>query len=42
MLELNTGCSYIKEKKYTLEEQFDIIEKETKEFIKIREKYLLY
>ena len=42
MLELNTGCSYIKEKKYTLAEQFDIIEKDTKEFIKIREKYLLY
>lgn len=42
MLELNTGCSFIKENKYTLEEQFAIIDKETEEFIKIREKYLLY
>lgn len=42
MLELNTGCSYIKENKYSLEEQFVIIDKETQDFIKTREKYLLY
>ena len=30
------------EQKYTLDEQFAILEKETKEFQKTREKYLLY
>lgn len=42
MLEFNTGCGYIKEGKYPLEKQIEIIEKETKEFGKTREKYLLY
>ncbi len=42
MLEFNTGCGYIKEGKYSLEEQFAIIDKETKEFGKVREKYLIY
>lgn len=42
MLELNTGCDYIKESKYSLAEQFAIIDKDTEEFIKIRKKYLLY
>ena len=42
MLQFNTGCNYIMEQKYTLEEQFEILEKETKEFQKTREKYLLY
>ncbi|MDD3122903.1 MAG: DUF1343 domain-containing protein [Candidatus Izemoplasmatales bacterium] len=42
MLELNTGCGYIKDELYDLDEQFKILERETKEFIKIREKYLLY
>ena len=42
MLELNTGCGYIKEGTYSLEEQFKIIDKDTKEFKKIRSKYLLY
>jgi uncharacterized protein YbbC (DUF1343 family) len=42
MLELNTGCSYIKENKYTLAEQFEIIDRDTAEFIKTRSKYLIY
>lgn len=42
MLQFNTGCNYIKEQEYTLEEQFAILEKETKEFAKTRDKYLLY
>lgn len=42
MLELNTGCGYIKDGTYTLEEQFKIIDKDTLEFKKIRSKYLLY
>lgn len=42
MLEFNTGCGYIKTGEKTLEEQFEIIDRETKEFGKIREKYLLY
>ena len=40
--ELNTGCGYVKENKYSIEELFAIIDKDTKEFMKIREKYLLY
>ena len=42
MLELNTGCSYIKEQTYSLREQFEIIDQDTKQFGKIRKKYLLY
>lgn len=42
MLEFNTGAGYIKEGKYSLAEQFDILERETKEFIEIRKQYLLY
>ena len=42
MLEFNTGCGYIKDNLYTIEEQFEIIDRETKEFLKTREKYLLY
>ena len=42
LVNLNTGCGYIKEGKYPLEKQIEIIEKETKEFGKTREKYLLY
>ncbi len=42
MLEYNTGCAYIKEDKYEIDKLFSIIEKETKEFGKIRKKYLLY
>lgn len=42
MLEYNTGVGYIKEGRYRLEEQFAIIEKETKEFNEIRKQYLLY
>ena len=42
MLELNTGCTYIKDNLYSLEEQFAILEKDTKEFKKTREKYILY
>jgi uncharacterized protein YbbC (DUF1343 family) len=42
MLELNTGCSYIKERIYTLPEQFAIIDKDTLAFSAVRSKYLLY
>ncbi len=42
MFQLETGCNYILEGKYTLKEQFEIMDRETKEFGKIREKYLLY
>jgi len=42
MLEFNTGCSYIKDQIYSLEEQFDILKKETAEFKNTRTKYLLY
>ena len=42
MLQFNTGCNYIYEKKYTLERQFEIIDKESKEFLEIRKPYLLY
>lgn len=42
MLEFNTGGSFIKNKEYSLEEQFNILDKDTKEFSKVREKYLLY
>ena len=41
-LNLITGCSYIKEHSFTLDQQFYIIEKETKQFMEIRDKYLLY
>lgn len=42
MLQYNTGCDYIQAGTYTLEEQFEIIEKDTKTFGEIRQKYLLY
>ena len=42
MFQFETGCNYIMEDKYTLEEQFEILDKETKEFGEIRKKYLLY
>ena len=42
MLEYNTGTNYIINRVYTLEEQYEILEKDTREFGKIREKYLLY
>ena len=42
MLQFNTGCNYIMEDKYTLQEQFEILERETKEFTAVRSKYLLY
>lgn len=42
MLEFNTGCDYIIKQKYTLDKQFEILENDTKEFEKIRNKYLLY
>lgn len=40
--DLENGESFLREEKYTLKEQFDLLKKETKEFGKIREKYLLY
>ncbi|MFA5542909.1 MAG: DUF1343 domain-containing protein [Bacilli bacterium] len=42
MLEFNTGCNYIIEDLYTLEEQFKILEQDTKKFELTRSKYLLY
>ena len=42
MFQFETGCNYILEDKYSLEEQFEILDKENKEFAIIREKYLLY
>jgi uncharacterized protein YbbC (DUF1343 family) len=42
MLEYNTGTNYIVDRLYTLEEQYQILEKDTLEFNKTREKYLLY
>lgn len=42
MLQFNTGCNYIMEDRYTLEEQFEILDRETKEFTDLRNKYLLY
>jgi uncharacterized protein YbbC (DUF1343 family) len=41
-LNLLTGCSYIRDDLYTLEEQFEIIENESAEFTATRDKYLLY
>lgn len=42
MLEFNTGGSFIKNNIYTLEEQYEILSNDAKEFSKLREKYLLY
>lgn len=42
MLQFETGCNYIMEDKYSLKEQFEILDRETIEFGKTREKYLLY
>lgn len=42
MLEFNTGCDYIINNSKSLDEQFKIIEDDTKKFGLIREKYLLY
>lgn len=41
-LNLLTGCSYIKDDTFTLEEQFTVIDRETNIFKQTREKYLLY
>ena len=42
MLQFETGCNYILEEKYTLDEQFKILDRETEEFKETRKKYLLY
>lgn len=42
MLELNTGCDYIAQQKYSLEEQFAILKKDSRAFIQQRAKYLMY
>ena len=42
MLQFNTGCNYIMEDKYSLKEQFAILDHDTKEFKATRDKYLLY
>lgn len=41
-INVNTGCSYISENLYNLEELHNIIKNDTKEFLKTRSKYLLY
>lgn len=41
-INLITGCSYFRSDKYTLEEYFNIIEEDTKEFLDIRKNCLLY
>lgn len=40
--DLENGASYLRENKYSLSELFDLIDRETLEFQKIREKYILY
>ena len=42
MLELNTGCDYIKEQKYSLKELAFILEQDTQKFKLTRKKYLIY
>ena len=42
MLELNTGCDYIVKDTYTLEQQLEILKKDTRTFIQKRAKYLMY
>lgn len=42
MLELNTGCDYIVNQTYTLEQQIEILKKDTRTFIQKRAKYLMY
>lgn len=42
MINLLTGTNYITNNKYNLEELFDIIDRDTKTFGKVRDKYLLY
>ena len=42
MLELNTGCDYVTKNSKSMEEEFKIIDEDTKKFAKIRNKYLLY
>ena len=41
-INVNTGCSYISDNLYNLEELHNIIKNDTKEFLKTRSKYLLY
>lgn len=41
-LNLITGCSYIRDDSFTLEEQFYVMDKETNQFLEIRKNYLLY
>lgn len=42
MLELNTGCDYILKETYSLEEQWNIIARDSKKFAEERKQYLLY
>jgi uncharacterized protein YbbC (DUF1343 family) len=42
MLEYNTGTNKIKNHELSLKEQMTIIDNDTNEFAKIRNKYLLY
>jgi len=42
MVELNTGCDYLQKGIYSWEELCEILDNDTKEFKKVRERYLLY
>ncbi len=42
MLEFNTGTNYIKDQLYNLEEQYEILKRDTKAFSNIRKKYMIY
>lgn len=42
MLELETGGSFLKDMTYSLEEQFCILDSDSKKFNEIRKKYILY
>jgi uncharacterized protein YbbC (DUF1343 family) len=42
MLDYNTGGDFMRKDIYSLEELFEILDKDTKEFSKTREKYLIY
>ncbi|MGD9605068.1 MAG: exo-beta-N-acetylmuramidase NamZ domain-containing protein [Bacilli bacterium] len=42
MLELNTGCDYVKKQTYSLQELYFILEQDTQKFKLTRKKYLIY
>ena len=42
MFEFETGCDYIRDMTYTLQEEWDILDKDEATFREIRKKYLIY